>query len=398
MQESGQDSTPSADPLPAPGARARGRDTFDCETSRYRSESARWKLQRVRRLVPPELSGPAPFSKDCSMRRVLVVVGVVLVSALSLWPYGVHAEQGVSFTFTSFDVPFASATDTKAFSINARGDIVGRYFDGGGPHGFVRSAAGAFTSVDVPVPNTGTVLRGNSANGNMVGKYFDPANPNATHGFLLTADGQFTSFDVPGGVVGTTVAHALNNVGQIVGFYDTLSPVCGGFPQQHGFLRDAGGTFTTIDAPGAFSTHAAGIDDEGTVVGWYFTLPSPLASCKPTEITISLHGFMRTRDGQVLTIDPPASTGALNSGIARINDAGALVGGWATRSITAAEFSADSPIVSGAHSFIVSPDGAFTSFDVLIDGYPGDVLGVNARGTIVGVWNDGHDHGFIGTR
>ncbi len=355
-----------------------------------------WKAQPVR-LGTPEL----PFSKDSSMRRALLVGGVVLVFALSLRPYGVQAQQGVSRTFTSFDVPFANERDTKAFSINARGDIVGRYFDNtaAGPHGFIRSASGAFTSVDVPVSNSGTVLRGNNASGDMVGKYFDPVHPNATHGFLLTAGGLFTSFDVPGGTWGTTVAHALNNVGQIVGFYDTVAPVCGGFPQEHGFLRDAGGTFTTIDAPGAFYTHAAGIDDEGTVVGWYFTLPSPLPSCNPAEIPITLHGFMRTRDGQVLTIDPPTSTGALNSGIARINDAGSLVGGWAAIPITAAQFSAEAPIIAGAHSFVISPDGAFTSFDVLIGGYPGDVLGVNARGTIVGVWNDGvQDHGFIGTR
>ncbi len=336
------------------------------------------------------------------MRKALLVGGVVLACAMGLRSYGVHAQQGVGFTFTSFDVPFANATDTKAFSINARGDIVGRYFDTAvGPHGFIRWASGAFTSVDVPVPNTGTVLRGNSANGNMVGKYFDPVNPNATHGFLLTAGGQFTSFDVPGGVVGTTVAHALNNVGQIVGFYDTRTAVgsCGVIAQEHGFLRDSDGTFTTIDAPGAFFTHAAGIDDEGTVVGWYFALPSQLPSCNPANITISLHGFMRTPDGQVLTVDPPASTGALNSGVARINDAAALVGGYAARLITAAEFSAESPIVAGSHSYMISPDGAFTSFDVVFNGYLGDVLGVNARGTIVGVWNDGqHDHGFIGTR
>jgi hypothetical protein len=335
------------------------------------------------------------------MRKALLVGGVVLVCAQGLVSHRVYAQQAVGFTFTSFDVPFANATDTKAFSINARGDIVGRYVDAAGPHGFIRSAGGTFSSVDVPVPNSGTVLRGNNASGNMVGKYFDAVDPNATHGFLLTAGRQFTSIDVPGGIVGTTVAHALNNAGQIVGFYDTPIALgqCGVIRQQHGFLRDADGTFTTIDVPGAFTTHAAGIDDEGTVVGWYFTLPSPVPSCSPAQITISLHGFARSRAGQVVTIDPPASTGALNSGLARINDAGATVGGYGDIPVTAAQFSAESPIVAGSHSFVVSSDGSFTSFDVLFNGNLGDVLGVNARGTIVGVWNDGaHDHGFIGTR
>ena len=53
---------------------------------------------------------------------------------------------------------------------------------------------------------------------------------------------QFASFDVPG--LATTFVRVLNNAGQAAGFYYD-----GG--HQHGFVRDADGSFTTLDAPGS---------------------------------------------------------------------------------------------------------------------------------------------------
>jgi hypothetical protein len=55
----------------------------------------------------------------------------------------------------------------------------------------------------------------------------------------------------------------INNSGQIVGSF-----VAGG--TFYGFV-DTGGSFTTIDVPGASSTQGAfGINDSGQVVGWWF--------------------------------------------------------------------------------------------------------------------------------
>src|SRR5262245_16614819 len=69
----------------------------------------------------------------------------------------------------------------------------------------------------------------------------------------------FTPIDVPGAT--STVAQGINDSGQIVGqFFDALG--------SHGFL-DSGGSFTTIDVPGAirpFGTNAFGINGSGQIV------------------------------------------------------------------------------------------------------------------------------------
>src|SRR4051794_21794055 len=66
------------------------------------------------------------------------------------------------------------------------------------------------------------------------------ANAAVYKGFLYSG-GSFTTIEVPGAYL--TYANGINDVGQIVGgFADST-----GF---HGFL-DSGGSFTTIDLPGA---------------------------------------------------------------------------------------------------------------------------------------------------
>src|SRR5580658_306962 len=67
-------------------------------------------------------------------------------------------------------------------------------------------------------------------------------------------------FEVPGSAPWTQ-AVGINDSGQIVGLYDTLTA-------EYGFLY-AGGAFTTISVPGAQTTDATGINDRGQVVGVY---------------------------------------------------------------------------------------------------------------------------------
>ena len=57
---------------------------------------------------------------------------------------------------------------------------------------------------------------------------------------------------------GNTLANGVNVSGQIVG----------SFGGSHGFLY-SGGTFTTVDVPGASSTAAYGISASGQIVGSY---------------------------------------------------------------------------------------------------------------------------------
>ena len=68
------------------------------------------------------------------------------------------------------------------------------------------------------------------------------------HGFVRDANGTITTLDVPG--AGTapftgTEPLSINAKGVMTGFYADESGL------NHGFVRDANGTITTFDGPGA---------------------------------------------------------------------------------------------------------------------------------------------------
>jgi uncharacterized membrane protein len=167
-----------------------------------------------------------------------------------------------------------------------------------------------------------------NASGQIVGHYYDydtsnPQNPvqGPLHGFFRAIDGTITPIDVPPAVAGDTVSTnptSINASGEIVGFYQEGS---GG--QYQGFLDTAfttsGGTITTIDVPGAIYTQALSINDSGEIVGVY-----------EDSVTFQLHGFLditTIQNGVVSnnfqTIDVP---GAISTQATSINDNGQIVG------------------------------------------------------------------------
>ncbi len=186
------------------------------------------------------------------------------------WIFGYYFMHGFLYSagrFTTIDVPGAFAT--QASSINDSGQIVGTYVDPpyldpdmlvsmpGASHGFLLSG-GTFTTLDIPGATAGTTSpSGFNATGQIVGSYQDAA---GSHGFLLSG-GTVSPIDVPGAAAGTTSAYGIKAVGQIVGSYVDATGL-------HGFL-DSGGTFTTIDAPGAAGggTRAYGISATGQIAG-----------------------------------------------------------------------------------------------------------------------------------
>ena len=235
--------------------------------------------------------------------------------------------------------------------------------------------------------------------------------------FLLCAAGPahaqftFTSLDFPGGTL--TTARGINNQGEIVGSYRITPPrhalliragnyiplaptsilgthfseawktndngdVVGDFIGDdgftHGFLLNGAG-LTTLDFPGASDTIAFGINEPGTVVGFWDILDSD-------GNLIADHGFS-WKNGVFSQVDFP---GAADTGVQGINDAGDLVGSW--------DSGVTSPIT---HGFVFS-HGKFTSFDVPVAGatvtQPDDI---NALGQIVGLYLDanGIGHGFL---
>jgi len=154
---------------------------------------------------------------------------------------------------TPFDVTTATPPDplpgttpetgqgTYATGINPDGAIIGYYIDSDYLyHGFLRDKHGKFTTFDVPVPTT-SELRVASINaaGAITGFYQDEAH--TFHGFVRDPDGKITTIDVttatpPDPPAGTgafqgTTAYAINDAGEITGWYVDVSGIA------HGFLR-----------------------------------------------------------------------------------------------------------------------------------------------------------------
>ena len=192
--------------------------------------------------------------------------------------------------FTTISVPIDSFSPA---GINNAGQIVGRI---GVVHSFLADG-GVVTPINVP----GSIFTGANAinDGSTIAGTFTDS---TSHGFLLVS-GSFTTVNVPGS--SATEVNGLNNVGQFVG--DFIDPM-----GDHGFLADASG-FTAIDIPGSFFVAAMGINDVGDIVGDY------------TNLT-GLHGFVLS-GGVLTTLDFPAGPGAPNiTWAAGINNAGEVIG------------------------------------------------------------------------
>ena len=105
------------------------------------------------------------------------------------------------------------------------------------------------------------------------------------HGFLLDASGNLTVLDAPGAT--STQAYEVNNNREVVGSFSDPTGT-------HGFLWDAGENpaFTAIDITGASATVAYGINDTGHIVGAF------------TD-DMGTHGFLLEPYGEVSVLDAP---------------------------------------------------------------------------------------------
>jgi probable HAF family extracellular repeat protein len=195
--------------------------------------------------------------------------------------HGFVLNNGV---FTTIDVPGAAATSING--VNELGQLAGTYFDGMF-HAFFESN-GSFTTLDPPgsIQTAGGFI---NLQGQVVGTYKD-ANKRR-HGFIWS-NGTFTTFSVPGDGPGFgTRAFGINDFGEVVGDYGT------GQVPFHGFLRSSTGDFTTFDVPGVVQTTGEGINNAGTIVGFYIV-----------EVQGPPHGFV-LKNGVFMTVDVPDKKG-----------------------------------------------------------------------------------------
>src|SRR6266446_3357120 len=219
----------------------------------------------------------------------------------------------------------------------------------------------------------------------VIGGYFLDSNFGC-HAFVRKPDGTFTSFDGP---TGCPIPASINQRSVVTGTYADRSfgcsagqpdnpPGCGGF---HAFTRNPDGTFVSFDPPNVNPHNFIGansVNAEGAIVGTF-----------ADRNTGVFHGFLRARDGTFIIIDgPDVNQGAGGStGATAINSRGEILGGFSTTN------------AGPHHSYLRSPDGAFTVFD-----FPGacdsctQSMGLNGRGTVVGMYFTPTSGGFFAIR
>ena len=136
---------------------------------------------------------------------------------------------------------------------------------------------------------------------------------------------------------GGTQAYGINDAGAIVGVYMDANSVWHGFS-----LSGVGGTYTSIDYPGASVTQVNGINNTGTIVGEY-----------GGQDVLAIGGYGFTLSGTTYS-SPMDYPGALMTYALAINDAGTVVGYY----IDAA----------GDHGFMATPGAVQPSLAVTLSG------------------------------
>ncbi len=226
-----------------------------------------------------------------------------------------HPNQGYTTTTagTTFTPEnFPGSVQTQVTGLNNKGTTVGFYSptnNGSDANfGFFNSTAGTFGAVVDPnttsAPSTNQLL-GINDNGVAVGFYND-ANGNS-HGYKYNlANGKFTPVVDPAAAAASLTAAAIDNAGDVAGFF------VNGKGLDSGFL-DKGGTFTTIRVPNFADTQVLGMNNMGQLVGQAFG---------PKGFT---EGFVYNVARATFTTvtDPNGVGGTVVNGI---NDAGDLVG------------------------------------------------------------------------
>jgi hypothetical protein len=231
--------------------------------------------------------------------------------------------------FTTFDVPGAGGYGSFPIGLNIEGAVVGYYTDSDFVfYAFLRTPDGNFKTFGGPGQcdtGTSTGCYGSGAFtinlwGTTVGGYMDSTF--AHHGLIRNLDGTLRTFDVPGAGTGSDqgtgcpgCGTGLNLLGFIAGTYIDANSV------QHGFVRSPNGKFTTFDAPGAGTESGQGtgcpsdcatsLNDLGAITSNYI------------DANYVLHGYVRSPQGKIATVDPSGSIFTWSSGI---NNPGAITG------------------------------------------------------------------------
>jgi hypothetical protein len=205
---------------------------------------------------------------------------------------------------------FPQSMMTQVIGVNNSGETSGFYVDPSNvTHGFYKNGT-AYVGVNFPGSRFNQLLSQNDM-GQAAG-YYSLSLTNSTPDFPYIYDengGEFEVITIPG-AVGGAQATGINNTQQVCGFFIDQNQV------NHGFLLSFG-TFTRLDVPGSTFTQALGLNNRGQVVGVW----SP-------DGGNTLHGWVWTRTAGFQTVDDPSGVGM--TVVNGINDNGTLVGFFGT--------------------------------------------------------------------
>ena len=281
-------------------------------------------------------------------------------SMLALMLLAFAASAPAQFTFTSIDFP--GGTLTTAGGINNHGDIVGAYRIVPPRHALLIQGGNFIPLAPTTVlgTNLSEAFKSNDR-GDVVGYFI--GDDGFAHGFLLR-QGVLTTLDFPG--ASETLPFGINESGTVVGYWDLLD-AGGNLLAYHGFIWN-NGAFTQVDFPGSVDTAVLGINAHGEWVGtWDAGVTSPIG-----------HGLVCS-NRQCFSFDVP---GATITQATDINALGHIAGVYID--------------TSGAEHAFLAVGANFTTFD-----FPGAVLtqawGINSAGQIVGNYRKADNvlHGFL---
>ena len=202
---------------------------------------------------------------------------------------------------------YPGSIQTQVTAINNKGDAAGFWIDGKGNNfGFVEWN-GVFTTYKDPHTGKGTVnqLLGINDKGIAVGFYTDAKGIN--HAYKLNqATGKFSPIVPPGG--NNAIAAGINDNGDVVGFLTASNGSIVGF-----LLK--GGTYTEFDFPNSTNTTPFGVNKSDQIVGGY------------VDGAGMMHGFLLSnplKNAKWQSIDDPNGIGTTT--VNGINDNANLVG------------------------------------------------------------------------
>ncbi len=222
-----------------------------------------------------------------------------------------HPNKGYTLHVNYRNENFPGSAQTQVTGLSNGNTTVGFWVDKAGDNsGFYSIGGRRFHTADYPTGNPAKPavdqLLGVNDSGVAVGFYTD--GKGANHGYSYNISTRmYRKINVSGDT--NVTAAAINNLGDIAGF------ATNGAGTTEGFLKLPNGRVVHLDAPGATTTQAFGVNDGDEVVGDYTV---------GTGSSATTTGFVWSPGFGFESINDPNGIGATT--INGVNDRGALVG------------------------------------------------------------------------